>query len=317
MHLPNVPSAMKEEEEDGKCEQGSGSNSVSDEDKRVLVPTLLTPIGGDTKMIRAPFPRTFRHAAAGVNVAFLSLSSHIHFYWGTALSPRPGLDVDSADAHLVPNEVRRFIADLYNESSSKLRLWLLKGNVLPQNARGLERVPYDTRARLSVGFMDWRPTMRPMGHNNKLRSRIVRLHSVLSNRGGLQLGVRPTKDGNGRGFRFSVRRITGMLMCTAQELAGLLADHGIVCNYFSGKVSYGVRDEQKGLICMAGGMPNGDWFARRFRDTGFGLLCRNQDVYYRVVYRGPNACRLVRVRGGDIDWEKWSPRSIKVANVIE
>ena len=68
---------------------------------------------------------------------------------------------------------------------------------------------------------------------------------------------------------------------------------------------------------MVEGVPKGDWFAQRFRDNGFGLLCRAEDTYYRVVHHRLNACRLERVRPGDIDWERWSTRSVYVANIIE
>jgi len=173
--------------------------------------------------------------------------------------------------------------------------------------------------RFLVGFFDFVPGVLPsIPYSPKLHRRVLRLHRVLAERGGHALGVRQMENGC---YRFSLRRILDMLTCSSDTLAALIADNSKIGSCFSGKTSYAAKnlkaeDNFGGLICLIEGMPAGSWMTGRFRDTGFGLLCRSEDIYYRINNKG-KTCSLERIFYDQLDFLKWKGGPLQLADVIE
>lgn len=293
------------------------------------MPPLAPAAGEGTKMIAAPFARTLRYEAVGANVAMLSVPGRGHIYFGTTLSPPFGAAVAAVDAALAPSAVHTGMRELCANDDSIARravMWVLRGGRLTSTSH--IALPEEVEQRLRVGFFDFTAGApeRVVPYSVKLHRRVIRLHRVLAERGGDMLGVHATHHGR---YRFSLRRVTGMLTCTPDALATVICENHDVAACFSGKVSYAtdVLDDypalrressngKSGLIFMTEGVPVGLWMRGRYRDTGFGLLCRAEDMYYRVVTHG-DVSTLVRCRAGDIDYNTWAPKPVILGRVME
>jgi len=277
------------------------------------------------KMIRAPFNYTLRFDSSGINVAMLSVPGRGHIYWGTSLFPRDDALIERGDPSTAPQPVRIAMRELCRSSqaiASTATLWILRGNMLPYNFANFMHssiLPEEVLERFQVGFFDFVPGVLPsIPYSPKLHRRVLRLHRVLAERGGHALGVRQMENGC---FRFSLRRILDMLTCSSDTLAALIADNSKIGSCFSGKTSYAAKnlkaeDNFGGLICLIEGMPAGSWMTGRFRDTGFGLLCRSEDIYYRINNKG-KTCSLERIFYDQLDFLKWKGGPLQLADVIE
>lgn len=329
MHPPNGPVQ--------KRVHAASPNSIADNGALLgreadgCTPPPMAPLGpaahAGTKMIAAPFAYTLRYELGGSNVAMLSVPTRGHIYFGTSLAPPCGGAVAMVDNALAPQAVRTGMRELCGGDDDVARhavLWVLRGSRLHGSA---DNLPTEVALRLRVGFFDFSSGVaeRVVPYSEKLHRRVMRLHKVLAERGGAMLGVRQMQNGR---FRFSLRSITSMLTCSSDALAALICENHGIATCFSGKVSYAtdVRSRfgsvrrsptaPQGLMCMSEGVPVGQWMRGRYRDTGYGLLCRAEDIYYRVITRG-DVSRLVRCKAGDIDYESWTPKPVRLGRVLE